>query len=132
MLAVAFLVVRILLNIFGVVGVAVAILVELVDQCLHFGGIGCQRASQARPGLGQVLAQLLALIEGPLIIRLGAGDHRRCVGAVRRDRDNCQNDADDTDHHPHATPELVIAMTVPGMNLNFSHYPLRPSQAQGA
>ena len=63
---------RLPLDLFGIVGISVAVPVELLHERLHPGRLAREPAREARADVEQVLAQLLRLVEGPLVVRFRA------------------------------------------------------------
>ncbi|MEJ0005376.1 MAG: hypothetical protein WDM77_03065 [Steroidobacteraceae bacterium] len=66
-------------------------------------------AQESRGHVHEVLTLLLRLVEGPLVIRLGAVNDCGGVGAVRGNRDEGQHDADHAHHDADALGEAIAA-----------------------
>src|SRR5262249_53480138 len=76
---------RLLLDVLGLLGIAAALLSVPVDDRLNLALIRAQAACQVGPDDQHLLADLLGLVERPLVVLLGAVDDCLSMGTMRAD-----------------------------------------------
>src|SRR5262245_38316012 len=94
----------------------------LVYDALSLALIAAQGSCQICADNEHLLADLLGLIERPLVVLFSAVDDCLGVGTMRTNGDNGQNDADHADQDTHCLPEGVSRVVVmPGMDFDLCH-----------